>query len=341
MKYPGLESHADHALAQKLLPKGAGAMMSFGIKAPAGGSARAAGAKLIERLAVFSHLANVGDAKSLVIHPGSTTHQQMSAAELKSAGIGEELVRLSDRPRRRSRPDRRSRPGVEGVAEGIKSAAKGRSAASSTPDDGGAEGTNTVSGRCGSGGSILGCRSALRRGLHWTAWHRTRRESRSHSPCAGRCNPREGAIAPYKLRPHHWSVWVHLALARAALSHPLILSKRLVPVLLRPKLTRGRRDKPAAVFPMVEKATPLAERGPFRSGATRWPRYLMSPAFIAAAYSAREMRPSPSMSISFIAGSNGLRAAPSIKPVLLGSAALNFASAVAVQLDRGHRRRRG
>lgn len=95
VKYPGLESHADHALAQKLLPKGAGAMMSFGVKAPAGHSARAAGARLIERLAVFSHLANVGDAKSLVIHPASTTHQQMSAAELKSAGIGEELVRLS------------------------------------------------------------------------------------------------------------------------------------------------------------------------------------------------------------------------------------------------------
>lgn len=90
VKYPGLESHPDHALAQRLLPKGCGAMMSFGIK---GG--RAAGAKLIERLQVFSHLANVGDAKSLVIHPASTTHQQMDAAELKAAGIGEELVRLS------------------------------------------------------------------------------------------------------------------------------------------------------------------------------------------------------------------------------------------------------
>lgn len=90
VKYPGLESHADHGLALKQFPKGAGAMMSFGIK---GG--RKAGAKLIERLKVFSHLANVGDAKSLVIHPGSTTHQQMSAEELARAGIGEELVRLS------------------------------------------------------------------------------------------------------------------------------------------------------------------------------------------------------------------------------------------------------
>ncbi len=90
IKYPGLETHADHALAQRQFPKGAGAMMSFGIK---GG--RKAGRTLIERLRVFSHLANVGDAKSLVIHPGSTTHQQMSAEELSHAGIGEELVRLS------------------------------------------------------------------------------------------------------------------------------------------------------------------------------------------------------------------------------------------------------
>jgi O-acetylhomoserine (thiol)-lyase len=90
VKYPGLESHPDHALSRRQLPKGAGAILSFGIK---GG--RAAGAKLIERLKVFSHLANVGDAKSLVIHPASTTHQQMSLADLANAGVGEELVRLS------------------------------------------------------------------------------------------------------------------------------------------------------------------------------------------------------------------------------------------------------
>jgi O-acetylhomoserine (thiol)-lyase len=90
VKYPGLESHPDHALAKRQMPKGAGAIMSFGIK---GG--RKAGAKLIERLKVFSHLANVGDAKSLVIHPASTTHQQMSAEDLAKAGVGEELVRLS------------------------------------------------------------------------------------------------------------------------------------------------------------------------------------------------------------------------------------------------------
>ena len=88
--YPSLPSHPDHALAKRTLPKGAGAILSFGIK---GG--REAGRKFIERLSIFSHLANVGDAKSLVIHPASTTHQQMSAEQLKASGVGEELVRLS------------------------------------------------------------------------------------------------------------------------------------------------------------------------------------------------------------------------------------------------------
>ncbi|WP_031335211.1 PLP-dependent transferase, partial [Rhodopseudomonas sp. B29] len=77
-------------VAQQLLPKGAGSIISFGIK---GG--RAAGRKFIETLKLTSHLANVGDAKTLVIHPASTTHQQMSAEQLKAAGIGEELIRLS------------------------------------------------------------------------------------------------------------------------------------------------------------------------------------------------------------------------------------------------------
>ena len=88
--WPERDDHPDRALAAKLLPKGPGAIFSFGIK---GG--RAAGRVFIERLALFSHLANVGDAKSLVIHPASTTHQQMDAEALKAAGIGEELVRLS------------------------------------------------------------------------------------------------------------------------------------------------------------------------------------------------------------------------------------------------------
>jgi len=88
--HPALEDHSDHQLAKELLPRGAGSIVSFGIK---GG--RAAGRKFIEALKLISHLANVGDAKTLVIHPASTTHQQMDAAQLAAAGIGEELVRLS------------------------------------------------------------------------------------------------------------------------------------------------------------------------------------------------------------------------------------------------------
>ena len=88
--YPGLEEHPDHELAKKYLPKGPGSMLSFGVK---GG--RAAGAKFIESVDLFSHLANVGDAKSLVLHPASTTHQQLSAEQLVSSGIGEDLIRMS------------------------------------------------------------------------------------------------------------------------------------------------------------------------------------------------------------------------------------------------------
>jgi len=88
--HPSLEDHPDHQLAKRFLPRGAGSIVSFGIK---GG--RAAGRKFIEALRIISHLANVGDAKTLVIHPASTTHQQMDAAQLNAAGIGEELVRLS------------------------------------------------------------------------------------------------------------------------------------------------------------------------------------------------------------------------------------------------------
>ncbi len=88
--YPELESHPDHELAKRLLPRGSGAIPSFGIK---GG--RDAGRRFIEALDLFSHLANVGDARSLVIHPASTTHQQMDAEALAEAGVGEELVRIS------------------------------------------------------------------------------------------------------------------------------------------------------------------------------------------------------------------------------------------------------
>jgi len=88
--WPELPDHPDRELAARMLPKGPGAIFSFGIK---GG--RAAGKRFIEGLRLFSHLANVGDAKSLVIHPGSTTHQQMDADSMKAAGITDGLVRLS------------------------------------------------------------------------------------------------------------------------------------------------------------------------------------------------------------------------------------------------------
>ena len=88
--YPGLADHPDHGLARELLPKGVGAVLSFVVR---GG--REAGRLLIERLELFSHLANIGDAKSLVIHPASTTHHRMSADSLAAAGIAEGLVRVS------------------------------------------------------------------------------------------------------------------------------------------------------------------------------------------------------------------------------------------------------
>ena len=90
IKYPSLPQHPDRGLVDKYLPNGAGSMVSFGLK---GG--RAAGVKFIETLEVFSHLANVGDAKSLILHPASTTHQQMNAEQLAAAGIGEDMVRMS------------------------------------------------------------------------------------------------------------------------------------------------------------------------------------------------------------------------------------------------------
>jgi O-acetylhomoserine (thiol)-lyase len=88
--YPGLADHPDHELAKTLLPKGAGAVFGFTVK---GG--REAGRDMIEALEIFSHLANLGDAKSLVIHPASTTHHRMDAEALAAAGIGEGLIRLS------------------------------------------------------------------------------------------------------------------------------------------------------------------------------------------------------------------------------------------------------
>jgi O-acetylhomoserine (thiol)-lyase len=90
VSYPGLPGHASHALTKKYLPKGAGAIFTFGIK---GGLE--AGKKFIDALKLFSLLANVGDAKSLVIHPASTTHSQLTPAQRASAGAPDELIRLS------------------------------------------------------------------------------------------------------------------------------------------------------------------------------------------------------------------------------------------------------
>ncbi|WP_215542494.1 O-acetylhomoserine aminocarboxypropyltransferase/cysteine synthase family protein [Amycolatopsis sp. CA-230715] len=90
VSYAGLPSHRHHALAKRYLPGGPGAVFSFGVK---GG--RAAGEKFVESVELLSHLANVGDARSLVIHPASTTHQQLSDEQLRAGGVGPDLVRLS------------------------------------------------------------------------------------------------------------------------------------------------------------------------------------------------------------------------------------------------------
>ncbi len=90
VKYPGLKSHPDYTRAQKYLPKGPGAILGFGIK---GGAE--AGKRFIERLQLFSHLANVGDAKSLAIHPATTTHSQLTPEQQISAGVSPDFVRLS------------------------------------------------------------------------------------------------------------------------------------------------------------------------------------------------------------------------------------------------------
>ena len=90
VKYPSAPEHADRELAERLYPQGTGAILSFGIK---GG--REAGRKFIESVKLASHLANVGDAKTLVLHPASTTHQQLSAQDLVDAGVSEDLIRVS------------------------------------------------------------------------------------------------------------------------------------------------------------------------------------------------------------------------------------------------------
>jgi O-acetylhomoserine (thiol)-lyase len=90
VNYPGLESSPSRALAQRYLPKGCGGILGFGVK---GGAA--AGQRFIERLKLLSHLANVGDAKSLAIHPATTTHQQLTAEQQVASGVTPDFVRLS------------------------------------------------------------------------------------------------------------------------------------------------------------------------------------------------------------------------------------------------------
>ncbi|MDA9558372.1 O-acetylhomoserine aminocarboxypropyltransferase [Alphaproteobacteria bacterium] len=90
VSYPSLKSHKDFSIASKLLPKGSGAILSFGIK---GGKKSAL--KFINSLNIFSHLANIGDSKSLAIHPASTTHSQLNKKQLEKSGVSEDLIRLS------------------------------------------------------------------------------------------------------------------------------------------------------------------------------------------------------------------------------------------------------
>jgi O-acetylhomoserine (thiol)-lyase len=95
VNYPGLESSPYFERAKKYLPDGKGALLTFGIRAASSEAALAAGRKLIDSVKLFSHVANIGDSKSLIIHPASTTHEQLEAAEQASTGVTPELIRLS------------------------------------------------------------------------------------------------------------------------------------------------------------------------------------------------------------------------------------------------------
>ncbi|PZR41140.1 MAG: bifunctional O-acetylhomoserine aminocarboxypropyltransferase/cysteine synthase [Azospira oryzae] len=94
VNYAGLPDHPHHERAKKYLPKGASSVFAFGLKSK-NNNARETGKKFIEALQIFSHVANLGDSKSLVIHPASTTHQQLSDEELKRAKVNPELIRIS------------------------------------------------------------------------------------------------------------------------------------------------------------------------------------------------------------------------------------------------------
>jgi O-acetylhomoserine (thiol)-lyase len=94
VSYPGLASSKYHALAKKYLPKGASAIIAFGVK-DGGLGGKVAGERFIDAAQFMSHLANIGDAKTLVIHPSSTTHRQLSEEEQVKAGVSPDMIRLS------------------------------------------------------------------------------------------------------------------------------------------------------------------------------------------------------------------------------------------------------
>jgi O-acetylhomoserine (thiol)-lyase len=94
VRYAGLPDHPDHALAQRLMGGRASGILSFGLKS-SDADPRAAGARFLDALGLFTRLVNIGDAKSLATHPASTTHRQLDAAEMQKAGVSENMVRLS------------------------------------------------------------------------------------------------------------------------------------------------------------------------------------------------------------------------------------------------------
>jgi O-acetylhomoserine (thiol)-lyase len=95
VKYAGLASHPHHARAKKYLPEGPGSVFSFGVKASGDLSSRQAGEKFINSVQLASHLANIGDVRTLVIHPASTTHRQLTDDQLLEAGVPQDLIRIS------------------------------------------------------------------------------------------------------------------------------------------------------------------------------------------------------------------------------------------------------
>ena len=95
VNYAGLEDHPDHALVKKYMQGRASGILSFGLKLASGEDPRAAGARVLDALQLFTRLVNIGDAKSLATHPASTTHRQLNAEELAKAGVSEDMLRLS------------------------------------------------------------------------------------------------------------------------------------------------------------------------------------------------------------------------------------------------------